>query len=226
MRYRSGLINASRIAVFGFTNWDKYRVDIHWMSIRMIFKRSQKFNVSLALAWLFAAVLLTLPFSARSAPSQDTVYCPLQKKWVKQNTSSSPKPSSDILGDICVSEKTRSRFNEDLDGFLRKSLRTFSQKDVIKVFFEYLGSGENAFSYFNGLPSTPQHRGNAFLPKDPASVTTQRNPIETALPATSIIATFIELLSEKTSVSFAFIDAAAASSVPRSIRPRAPPFSL
>lgn len=120
------------------------------LSAEMDRERSLLFLIK-AWASFFAIVLATIPFLPVSSPaSQNLVYCPLQKQWVKRSERVE-KPVVSFT-DICTGTRGKAEFLGRLSLVSRRSNTVTDQTKADSYFFSYVKRGDAAFA---GLPSAP-----------------------------------------------------------------------
>lgn len=114
----------------------------------------------LALLILFCIFSGSLPiFGNGRLHATDEVYCPLQKKWVKQNPVTLPEPidTEKPLANICTSNNLKENFLADLLKSFHFRRISADQKEE-EVFFNYLDKGKQAFAEI-ALPfNSPEHQ--------------------------------------------------------------------
>lgn len=108
-----------------------------------------------ALVWVLAIFLTAIPlFAISPAGNQRSVYCPLQKQWVKRNEEKKIV-SSLPLSDLCAG-------GNDKTAFLQKLLSSgsklgSSQKiDLDELFFTFVAKGDQVFAQLPSSPQTPR----------------------------------------------------------------------
>jgi hypothetical protein len=110
---------------------------------------------------LFSLICLLLPFVFLVIDSQpkrasDSVYCPLQKKWVK---ASQPQlqPLVNVFDRICAAETTKAAIERSVFGKLSPFQILSDAGQAETLIFAYLERGETAVREFRGspLPSAP-----------------------------------------------------------------------
>ena len=86
-------------------------------------------------------------FGEKKSDSADLVFCPLQKIWVKKNSSvsRSEKPRN-LLDGICSSEKEKQSFIFELTQNINFRQLTFAGKNGENLYFDFLQKGKKAFA--------------------------------------------------------------------------------
>lgn len=183
-----------------------------------------------AVFWMTFICLISgsIPVSARqiSEPS-DSVYCPLQKTWVKKNNSASEALRlTKTLDYICSSSGHKESFIYELStGIFDRQISLTGEK-LEKLFFKYIEQGKQAFVEIapsGNLPG-PQMAKNSAKEKSGSTnfkVDFARYSRETfgfeqlARPPTA-----------PRTVKFDFQFLSELDKISRSINPRSPPFSI
>ncbi len=99
----------------------------------------------------FAAVFQFVSFT----PQAGLVFCPLDKKWVRQNPPTLPQ--KDPLTEICSSGKNKSEFEAHLFGGIHSLV---PQKDVAALFFAFTKERAKAFQRLGTLPGGPERNAS------------------------------------------------------------------
>jgi len=113
----------------------------------------------LATAWLIFSCLLicSVPLSAqRKFAPADSVFCPLQKTWVKRNQ---PTQSIDnSLNEICAPNEHKQHFVYDLAKSLFSKRVESTQITQEQLFFQYLEKGRQVFAEIAPFRNSPDRR--------------------------------------------------------------------
>lgn len=188
-------------------------------------------NISqFSILWLLLFCLFfgSFPISAKqNNPSNDLVYCPLQKKWVKKNQNlSEPKKVEKPLDEICSSSKNKESFIFGLFSVISTKQFSSTKENEESLFFKFLKKGERAFSESpdpNNLPKnqiasavTKVKGGNVYFNFDFAQELTETFKLnQFARPPNTFQAT-----------KFGFHLIRELKNISRNINPRSPPFSI
>ena len=109
-----------------------------------------------AVVLIWGIALVTSSFQSAFAnitPDGDTVYCPLQKRFVERSEPTSTVSLSTT--EYCASPRDTQEFTSNL---LRTvgSILISDQHDVDSLFFAYKANGERAFRGVSGSPEDPR----------------------------------------------------------------------
>lgn len=108
-----------------------------------------------ALVWVLAIFLNAMPlFAISPLGTQGSVYCPLQKQWVKRNEEKRVVPSLP-LSDLCAGNNDKTAFLQKLLSSVSK-LGSSQKLDVSELFFSFTAKGHQAFAQLPPSPETPR----------------------------------------------------------------------
>jgi len=96
--------------------------------------------------WLLAVLLGCLPIFASGADRENgSVYCPLQKVWVRNGTAAA-KPQSSFLREVCASGSSKLSFTYESFRRLNVLRLELDAEQAEELFFEYSKKGTRAFN--------------------------------------------------------------------------------
>ena len=176
--------------------------------------------------FLFALISVNfLPQSTKN-DSEDLVYCPLQKTWVKRDLPVEPIKVEFPLGEICSSQNKKESFLFDLGKSTVSRQIIFNRRDEVNLFFNYLGKGKTAFAYFESEQNLPEHKLVRAALQEKGANTNFRIDFSIIRKTEFVLEQFSRPPTVQKTSKFDFKIISALEEISHNINPRSPPFSI
>lgn len=198
------------------------------MLFSLVMKKSIKFRP--ALAWLIFSCLLfcSVPlFAKQTFSSTDSVFCPLQKTWVKRShPDAEARRNDNSLEEICAPVEYKQHFIDDLakSFFSRRIERAQVRQE--QLFFQYLEKGRQAFAEIAPFNSSPEHQLIKAASKEKSGMANYQADFHRKIPEAFNLKVLARPPTFSCTTIFDFQFALELKKISRSINPRSPPVSI
>lgn len=177
---------------------------------------------------LFLFALISVNFLPQSTQndSEDLVYCPLQKTWVKRDLPGEPVKVEFPLGEICSSQKNKESFLSDLGKIASSNQIIFDKQDEANLFFNYLEKGKKAFAYFESTQNHPKHQLVRNALNEKGANTNYKIEFEPNRSEEFVLSQLSRPPTVRKTSKFDFQIVYSLEKISHNINPRSPPFSI